>query len=81
VQKVGPSTHYGESTESVADACRIAEEKAGSAAATYISELDSENWTCKKLIERTHEVQYPTVCQCSVRVEVDCEYVVEPPAS
>ena len=76
VQKLGPYPEYGESHESLEDACRKAEDKAASSSDLYVSEYQSANWVCKKTIERTQRERYPTVWQCGVSVEIFCEYAL-----
>lgn len=76
VQKLGPYPEYGESHESLEDACRMAEDKAATSSDLYISEYQNANWVCKKTIERTQRERYVTVWQCGVSVEIFCQYAL-----
>lgn len=76
VQKLGPYPEYGESHESLEDACRRAEDKAATSSDLYMSEYQSANWVCKKTIERVQRERYVTVWQCGVSVEIFCEYAL-----
>lgn len=76
VQKLGPYPEYGESNESLEDACRKAEDKAATSSDFYISEYQSANWVCKKTIERSQRERYVTIWQCGVSVEISCEYAL-----
>ena len=76
VQKLGPYPEYGESQESLEDACRMAEDKAATSSDLYVSEYQSANWVCKKTIERTQRERYVRLWQCGVTVEIFCEYTL-----